>query len=58
MNEREKALYEAVKSFVNWWDEWTSADCPTDLEDPPIETYRKLLALAPKNTGANSRDND
>lgn len=44
MKTKEQQLKEALQGFVDWWDAWTSSPNPADVEDPPVEEYRKLLS--------------
>jgi len=42
-NKEQKAL-ELLDEIVKWWDEWNSSDNPTEMENPPIDEAKKLLA--------------
>lgn len=45
MKNQDTQYFELLKSIVEWWDEWTNSESPTELEDPPIEEARILLKL-------------
>lgn len=32
-----------LSQWLNWWDEWTGSDNPTEVGDPPVEETRKAL---------------
>ena len=33
-----------LQEIVEWWDKWISSDNSADIEDPPIEEAKKLIA--------------
>ena len=33
-----------LREIVEWWDKWNNSSNPFDMEDPPIEEAKKLLA--------------
>jgi hypothetical protein len=44
MNNNEQKAINLLGEIVKWWDEWISSDSPTEMENPPIEEAKELLA--------------
>lgn len=44
VSEKSKQVFKMLNEIVKWWDEWNSSDNPTEMENPPINEARKLLA--------------
>ncbi len=44
MENKEQKAVELLNTIVKWWDEWNASSNPTDMENPPIEEARNLLA--------------
>lgn len=44
MNIQEQKAIDLLKEIVEWWDKWNNSENPTQLENPPIEDAKKLLA--------------
>lgn len=42
----EQEIQTALSEIINWWEIWKNSDDPTEMEDPPIEYAKKLLAKA------------
>lgn len=43
-NQTGQEAIELLKEIVDWWDKWNNTDNPSELENPPIEEARQLIA--------------